>query len=521
MIEAPKANLNIYRNLSADILAILLCLLFLIMCFTFSTKVNLWGDEAFSLDLAESSWQTIFYTVDTHLPMYTFLLKLLISLTGSNADREVFIRLWHAVPFAIGLFLGYRTVGLVTQSRIKALYVLLAAIFLPSFIFYATNIRMYSLLFLNSMMFINSIAYLMSNPDVPCTKQFIWFISISFFLILTDYPGLIFYGMGSSFLIWKIMHRKQYSLLVLMFCPLIAYLIYIDQLRPGLEKIITWHAASPTLGTDQQQDVKAIIKWIHKAFHPVFDFVNPMAMSLWMSLFIPGILTVDVVLGSIAFLWKKQHCNILRILLVCFALLWLLEVPTGMSITRAFLPSLFFMVAILVIGFSDFYFRPLLRVINLSLFTLLLFINIQQIFNPTLQICSMIPYQQIAKDCLYTANKEHVDTIVLSDNTLNSLSIKRYLRQYIHSSSIQIILLSLDFTQQSIPKQPFVFVSHMHEDGRFIDVQYFEKKFGKLTRNLENYIELERLPFNQLWRNEVVGKTSQKFAVSTYMVRSE
>jgi len=154
------------RNLRADSLAILLCLIFLTMCLTFATKLNLWGDEAFSLALAESSWQTIFHTVDTHLPTYTFLLKLLISLTGANANREVLIRMLHAVPFAIGLFLGYRTVGLVTRSRTKALDVLLAAIFLPPFIFYATNIRMYSLLFLSSMVFINTIAHLLSKPDL-------------------------------------------------------------------------------------------------------------------------------------------------------------------------------------------------------------------------------------------------------------------------------------------------------------------------------------------------------------------
>jgi len=371
------------------------------------------------------------------------------------------------------------------------------------------------------MVFINTIAHLLSKPELPCKKQWIWFISSSIFLILTDYPGLLFYGMGASFLVWKIVKRKQYNLLILIFCPLTAYLIYLDQLLPGVEKIVAWQAASRKLETDQPQSVKAIIKWIHKAFHPAFDFVNPMAMSPWISLLIPGFLTVGVGLGSIVFLWKKHYYNSLRILLVCSALLWLLAVPNGMSITRIFLPSSFFMIAILVIGFSDLYFSPTLKIFNICLFFLLLFINIQQVFNPILQLYSMIPYQKVAKDCLETSHNDHIDTIVLSYNTLNSLSIKRYLRQYIHSEPIKIILLSLNFTQDSIPKQPFIFVSHMHEHGQFIDIQHFEKKFGKRTKNLENYVELERLPFNQLWRNELVGKTSQKFAVSTYIVRSE
>lgn len=498
-----------------DHAAILLCFLFLIICFNFSTHISLWGDEAFSLKTAEGSWLDVLNLKDTHLPTHSIVLKLIILGTGSSSEDEIWIRLAHSILFGIGLFFSYKILTLVLQSKVDSLRVLLVAIFIPSFIFYATNIRMYSMLFLFSSWFIYQLVKMLIKQDLTSKRDWFWFVVSASLLILTDYPGLIIYTTGTIFLIRRIVVEKRWILLTPLFLPLASYVVYLHLLIPGLESILAWQKPFSLAQTQQDWNFKKIAGSIYHFCRPIVDLVNPAGMSSGSALLLSGLLICFTPLAGIAFLHHKEQRHPVRVLLVCIAFLWLLGISKGLNVTRVFLPSIFFMAALLVVGFTDF--RSPWKAIGWAFFSLLLIINLQQVFQPTLRVYSMIPYRQIALDCLTIAKQQNIHNIVISAHTLNSLSIQRYVQQEAGSDFVSA-LLPVEYDSSSLPPNPFIFVSHMHESQLFIDVQKFQQDFGRKVTNAKNYIDLEQLPFNSLWRNEIAGRTTQKFAVSTYIV---
>jgi uncharacterized membrane protein len=125
----------------------------------YASKISLWGDEASSLSRAESSIKSILFVDSGHTPTYFLLLKSLITL---GIKQELALRTVHIIPFVIGLLIGYKTLVAIFSNQKDALITLGIATILPNYIFYATNLRMYSLLFMFSMAFIGIIAIILN-----------------------------------------------------------------------------------------------------------------------------------------------------------------------------------------------------------------------------------------------------------------------------------------------------------------------------------------------------------------------
>lgn len=506
------------RNNLANYVVFGLLGLFLAICLNFARQIPIWGDEAFSLNLAETSWSHIFTTVDTHPPTYTWLLKGLISLTGTAVDRELLIRFWHSIPMALGLLAGYKTIAHVTNSQRQAIAVLLASLLLPNFVFYATNIRMYSLLFLTSMVFIHSVTLVLASDQLPTRQQWLYCLVSGTALVLTDYPGLIFYLVGAGFLLHHLIRHQRGQWGGWLLLPwLILGSLYFHQIAPALEQIMRWRTPRALMSQQPELGLKWVAKWLYQSLRPAIDLVNPAAMPLWVSVALPGIVIMGLLLGTIAFLWRRaDRQNPLHWLMVACALPWVLTIPVGYSLTRSFLPSQFFMVAILIIGFAHC--QSAIKHLGWALFAFLVVVNMQQVITPTLRCYSLIPYRQVGLDALQFSQHHQNARIVLSDNSLNSLAIERYINQARSANGPIVQRLAPNFTPEQVPPQPFVFVSHMHEQGQFVDVTRLATELKRPAQPLQNYLPLDQLPFNSLWRNELVGRTSQKYAISTYWV---
>lgn len=505
------------REDAANFVVLGLLGLFLAICLNFARQIPIWGDEAFSLNLAETSWLTIFTTVDTHPPTYTWLLKGLINLTGTTVDREWLMRFWHSIPMALGLLAGYKTIARIT-SQAQAIAVLLASLLLPNIVFYATNIRMYSLLFLTSMVFIHSVAIVLASDRLPTRPQWLYCLVSGTALVLTDYPGLIFYLIGAGFWLHHLIRHQRGQWGGWLLLPwLILGSLYSHQIAPALEQILRWRTPRALMSQQPELGLKWVAKWLYQSLRPAIDLVNPAAMPIWVSVALPGVLILGLLLGTIAFLWRRaDRQNPLNWLMVACALPWVLTIPVGYSLTRSFLPSQFFMVAILIIGFAHC--KPPIKHLGWALFAFLVVVNLQQVITPTLRCYSLIPYRQVGLDALQFSQQHQNARIVLSDNSLNSLAIERYINQARPDNGAIVRRLPPNFTPEQVPAEPFVFVSHMHEQGQFVDVTRLVTEFKRPAQPLQHYLPLDQLPFNSLWRHELVGRTSQKYAISTYWV---
>ena len=126
----------------------LLALFFLITA-RYGAALNLWGDEAYSLNVAAKSVGEILAADPFHLPTYYLLLHPFVGFFP--AGNELPLRLIHALIFSIGLGFCWRIARLLLGRGWALWGVMILTILLPNYIFYATNIRMFALLFAASM----------------------------------------------------------------------------------------------------------------------------------------------------------------------------------------------------------------------------------------------------------------------------------------------------------------------------------------------------------------------------------
>jgi hypothetical protein len=119
-------------------------LLFVILCWNTTKILNLWGDEAYSLDLANAAYRSIWLFSDNHTPAHFLLLKAMASLAGASYAQEPLLRMLHVPFFLAGFIFGYRTMKRAFGSSALAALALLLAMLLPMFPYYATNLRMYA-----------------------------------------------------------------------------------------------------------------------------------------------------------------------------------------------------------------------------------------------------------------------------------------------------------------------------------------------------------------------------------------
>jgi hypothetical protein len=160
-VSRPRPPGGVFVSCAAPLQALLLAV-FLALCWRYAGGLNLWGDEAYSLDFVEGQTTVV---DPSHLPTYYALLKLLTRFVpGTN---ELALRMLHALAFALGLLFAALAVQRITRSARIALLSLGLAVLLPDFHFYATNLRMYSWLFLATMMNVEATSRLADGDRAP------------------------------------------------------------------------------------------------------------------------------------------------------------------------------------------------------------------------------------------------------------------------------------------------------------------------------------------------------------------
>lgn len=495
--------------------------LFFIICLNYSRQINLWGDEAFSLNSAESSIKNIL-TVDlVHTPFYYLFLKLIMTL---GINEEQLLRAIHTIPFIIGLLIGYKTLIDIFSETKNALITLCIVILLPNYIFYATNLRMYSLLFMFSMAFIAMVAKVIESKK----KLNYWQITVlgltSLGLLLSDYSGIIYYLPGFVYLlVQSFYNRRLYKYLFIVGGAGLLFLVtmlFSLNIGTNIQYILNWPVAASQNTSQINGGFIKFAKLIYLSLRPGLDLVYGAGIHPVLAIGLASILLILYIYSFLAMLKQsKNKPSIVWILLI--SIIWLLAAPTGYGFTRLFLPSHFFMIAIMI--YSIDFLNKASRVIYWIILGVLIAICLKEVIRPTLRLYNLIPYQQIAKDTLEVAREQKSKAILLSGNSLNTLSIERYMKQQIKNpekEELKIVILDSNLKQvEEYKTYPLIFISHMEENEEFIEIKALAMRLNKEFKEIQGYVYLQDLPYNSLWKKRITDRANQRYAIQTYLIK--
>ena len=501
-----------------------LIIVFVLLCLKYSTQINLWGDEAFSLFCAELDWSDILVADPIHTPTYYLLLKLVTMIVGTQ--QELLLRIIHTIPFIAGLLVGSWTLMRVFNNRRNVLLTLAISIWLPNYIFYATNIRMYSLLFMFAMVFIAAIAISLQNEDNLSSLQLLGLGLGSLGLLLSDYSGIIYYLPGLGYLLVQAYRQRYYKSLIVAVSPAVLLLLFIILFSPeSIQSILNWPVVeSRGIGNIFSGGITAIAKTIYLSLRPGLDLVYVAGLPTVFAIAFPIIFLLFYAFIAIK-IWPTSQNSIQTQWLLLISIIWLFAAPTGYSFTRLFLPSQFFTIA-LVVHVASLLNKLYQKIICWLLIGIMLALNFNEAINPTLRFYNLIPYGQISADVLKAIDNYEASTIILSGNSLNTMSIERYLRQQLKGNEmgkeIKIIRLKPNskILSNATSFSSLIFVSHMEENGEFIDVNMLKQQLNKDAKEIGGYVELVGLPYNPVWKQRIIDRTNQSHAIKTYVLNN-
>jgi len=488
----------------------LLVAVFLILCWHYASGLNLWGDEAYSLGFVEGR---IPYADPSHLPTYYALLKWLTSLVpGTN---EMALRMLHALAFALGLLFGATAVQRLTRSAGIALVSLGVAVLLPEFHFYATNLRMYSLIFLAAMANVDAVSRLAEEDGTPALPRLAWYLVSGAGLVAIDFPGLFYFAIGAAYLASKWLRTGHGRLLPILILPLLPLPAFFLANRSLVANLLRWkpEGNEPALLAGFYD----FLKFTYLSFRPGLELVYAAPLPTSFALILaPAVLAVIV--------WCAFHQAIdahgrraVEPLIPLLALCWIVLVPTGFTFTRIFLPSQFFMVVVLVRGTR----LPgkAIRTVATAAAVVLVLINFHEALIPTYRLDSVVPYKQIADDVAAISEAESIETVMASDNSLNVESIARYLHRQAVSRPMRVLVVTdteLARRSAELNGRPFLFISQMGEKGALIDIHQLA---GRTPRLVRGYVPLGSLPYNDLWKRRYAERAEQPDAIDVWIVR--
>jgi hypothetical protein len=478
----------------------LLALFFLITA-RYGAALNLWGDEAYSLNVAAKSVGEILAADPFHLPTYYLLLHPVVGFFP--AGNELALRLIHALIFGIGLGFCWR-IARSLLGRGWALWgVMILTILLPNYIFYATNIRMFALLFAASMALLWT-AFRLLTPGVDKRRATAWHLLAALVCALVDWPGLLLVGI--TWLALLLLRRRWLlargwcngrTLAMLGALAAIALLVLRE---PLWRLIVAWPssaraaAGGPGLG--------ALAKTLFFSTRPLLDMVYPPVYPLLLNLLL-WLLLVLAVGGAAVVLWRGGDERQRLVVLLAFS--WLVAAPFGLAVTRVFLPAQFFLLLSLAIALQRLIQeqrRPLVLLLWSCLIAVAL-ANLQQAIFPTLRLYSRIPFAAIAKDAVAAADDRNLATIAVSRHTLNALSLERFARPQLAPSQ-QLHLLDSKPVCNSFPRGTFVYVQLMEEDGDDSDPRRIcGEGMAVQVETLRAYVPFAELDYNRLWEGNL------------------
>ena len=413
----------------------LLALFFLITA-SYGAALNLWGDEAYSLNLAAKSVGEILAADPFHLPTYYLLLHPFVGFFP--AGNELPLRLIHVLIFCIGLGFCWR-IARSLLGRGWALWgVMILTILLPNYIFYATNIRMYALLFAASMALLWT-AFRLLTPGVPKRRALAWHLLAALLCALVDWPGLLLVGI--TWLALLLLRRRW--LLAQGWCNgrrvavlgAVAAIALLVLREPLWNLVVAWpstaRAAAGGLG------LGALAKTLFFSSRPLLDLVYPPVYPLLLNLLLNGLLWLLLLLAvGVAAVVLGRGGDERQRLVLLLAFSWLVAAPFGLAVTRVFLPAQFFLLLSLALALQRLI-QEQRRPLALLLWSCLIAValaNLQQASFPTLRLYSGIPFAAISRDALAAAGDRNLATIAVSRHTLNALSLERFARPQLAAS---------------------------------------------------------------------------------------
>ena len=479
----------------APLLALLA--LFLLITARYGAALNLWGDEAYSLNVAAKSVGEILAADPFHLPTYYLLLHPIVGFFPPG--NELPLRLIHALIFSIGLGFCWRIARLLLGRGWALWGVMMLTILLPNYIFYATNIRMFALLFAASMALLWT-AFRLLTPGVPKRRAMAWHLLAALLCALVDWPGLLLVGI--TWLALLLLRRRWLlargwcngrTVAVLGALAAIALLVLRE---PLLNLVVAWpssaRAAAGGLG------LGALAKTLFFSSRPLLDLVYPPVYPLLLNVLLWLLLVLAVGVAAVV-LWRGGDDRQRLVLLLAFS--WLLAAPFGLAVTRVFLPAQFLLLLSLALALQRLIQeqrRPLVLLLWSCLIAVAL-ANLQQVLFPTLRLYSRIPFAAIARDAIAAAGDRNLATIAVSRHTLNALSLERFARPQLAPSQ-QLRLLDVKPVCNSFPRGKFVYVQLMEEDGEDSDPQRLcGEGVAVQVETLRTYVPFGELGYNRLW----------------------
>jgi hypothetical protein len=475
--------------------------LFLLISARYGAALNLWGDEAYALNVATKPVGEILAADPFHLPTYYLLLHPIVGFFPPG--NELPLRLIHALIFSIGLGFCWR-IARSLLGRGRALWgVMIFTILLPNYIFYATNIRMFALLFAASMAFLWT-AFRLLTPGVPKRRAMAWHLLTALLCALVDWPGLLLVGI--TWLALLLLRRRWLlargwcngrTLAVLGALAAIALLVLRE---PLWRLIVAWpsSARAAAAGAAGAPGLGALAKTLFFSSRPLLDMVYPPVYPLLLNLLLWLLLVLAVAVAAVV-LWRGGDERQRLVVLLAFS--WLVAAPFGLAVTRVFLPAQFFLLLSLAIALQ----RPIQeqrRPLVLLLCSCLIAVglaNLQQAIFPTLRLYSRIPFAAIAKDAIAAAGDRNLATIAVSRHTLNALALERFARPQLAPSQ-RLRLLDVRPVCGSFPRGTFVYVQLMEEDGEDSDPRRIcGEGVAVQVERLRSYVPFAEFGYNRLW----------------------
>jgi hypothetical protein len=467
--------------------------LFFLIAVRYAAALNLWGDEAYTLNVAAKSVGEILAADPFHLPTYYLLLHPIVGFFPPG--NELPLRLIHALIFSIGLGFCWR-IGRSLLGRGWALWwVIILTILLPNYIFYATNIRMFALLFAASLAFLWT-AFRLLTPGVHKRRAMAWHLLAALLCALVDWPGLLLVAITWLALIllrrrWLLARGWCNGRTVAVLGALAATAALVLR-EPLWRLVVAWpssaRAAAGGLG------LGALAKTLFFSSRPLLDLVYPPVYPLALNLLLWLLLVLAVGVAAVGGDERQR-------LVVLLAFSWLVAAPFGLAVTRVFLPAQFFLLLCLALALQRLIHqqrRPLVLLLWSCLIAVA-FANLQQAIFPTLRLYSRIPFAAIARDALAAAGDRNLTTIAVSRHTLNALSLERFARPQLAASK-QLRLLDAKPVCNSFPRGTFVYVQLMEEDGEDSDPRRLcGEGVAVQVETLRAYVPFAELGYNRLW----------------------
>lgn len=499
--SAKRSDSGAFRWLFAALIA-----LFLLICLRYAGMIHLWGDEAFSLRSATQGWRWILRNRDAHLPTYYLLLHPLIDQLGLRS--ELALRMVHAFVFAGGLIFCWLIASRLLDRSVHVLWLMAATIILPNYIFYATNLRMYALLFFFSMSFVWTAFKLLDARTSFRTSLFAYLFT-GFILCWIDYPGLLLFVVVSAFLLFnqafrkgklRLVHGKSIGLLVLGFFAAVLLAFLVTRSIPEIDQ---WPVLrSMALPSDP---IRSLAKQVFFALRPILDLVYPPTYPIAVNLFLWTVILVGFALSIGVIIPGGGPHHALVALLASY---WILGGLLQIAFTRVFLPTQFFTLLAMAIAWEkqSRHRRILMSCCMAVALVSITLANIQQVVDPTIRIYSRIPYSTIAADAIQIAHQRDLTDVAISRHTLNAISIEHYARPIL-PASMSLKLLDSKITCPSFPRGRFLYIHIMPEDGDSSDpLQACGSTQNVHYELLRGYVNLNQLNYNRLWQASLQDK---------------